>query len=191
MGVGAARPAPAGQGIGGPANAAPLPGSSPLPWDARATAETAGAIRKGSDSLATLQANDEIQKRNFGIESGYDNSPYSQAALLQRRHDIEHRGALAGAGRQLYAGSTVNHLRGTDFAFSRDMTSLREQAEAAAQQNARERTAAEHDEQNAAEEAQAGAIERAEEAEPDASAAPAGKKKIRRKNQGKKGGKAR
>jgi hypothetical protein len=182
IGGGSALPGRGAAPAGAPGAPGAPAGASPLPWDSRANTDAAGALRSRDDTFASLDANFEAKERGYGLSPGFQNSPYSQALMLQRRHDIERKGAITGAGRRLYAGSTVGHLRGADFSYDRDLTGLKEQEAIDRANYERDRNAAQHQYETDSEDAQSGAIERREETEPDSSAAPA-KKKIKRKGQ--------
>jgi hypothetical protein len=163
-----------GLGVGGakPVAAAPTPASAAPaapPWDATAQAEEAAAQRAYEDSVGSISSQRDFRERYFGLGDGYNDptaNPYSQAALLQDQHEIGERGTMNAAGLQLYAGSTVNRLAGNDSAYAKNLYNLKLQQEEEQARWAQEEQAAQHARESAREEASAGAIQRAAEAEP-------------------------
>lgn len=141
--------------------------SSAMPWDSQATLESAGSYRNAQDKLAGIRGNWDAEQRSIGIGQGYENNPYSQASLLQRQREIGNRGAINGAGNQLYAGSTVNHLGQVERGYNEGYAHLQEQYEARKAQVEREETATQHEAEQEQEEAQLAAIERAREEAPE------------------------
>jgi hypothetical protein len=101
-----------------------------MPWDAIATAEDAGSQRKSSEGLAGAAAERDFKERQYGLGAGYNvNNPYSQAALLESQHVAGRRGSVNAAGNQLYAGSTINRLRGVDQRYGQSLSALKLQRE--------------------------------------------------------------
>lgn len=168
--VGLAGAKPAGGGGGGGAAAAglaapaPTPPPAGAPWDAQAEREWGGGENKYRDKMAGIQGDWAYRQEWYGL--GGASNPYSQAALLQHRHEVDNRTVMNSAGNQLYAGSTVDRHAAADRTF--DVAYKQLEAAYAAENAKREREEAEarhewEDEQAAIRE---GAVGRAEEVEP-------------------------
>ena len=84
-----------------------------MPWDSQAERESAELGNEAADTQTSLGADYERFQRELGFGVGADN-PYSQVAQLKERRDNNRRGTLNTAGNQIYAGSTVNRLRGAN-----------------------------------------------------------------------------
>lgn len=175
--VGAGRPAKpsnAQRGIGGGGGGAGALSSSTglpqtstaMPWDARATLETAGGYRSAQDKLAGLRGNWDAEQRSIGLGAGYENNPYSQASLLVRQKAIGTRGINQRPG-QLYSGATINHLGQVERGYNEGYAHLQEGYEARKAQVEREEQATQGEIQQQQEEAQLAAIERAEALAPE------------------------
>jgi len=188
IGVGPGRPAgqrpPRNpQGPQTPSYTPPAPVGSP--WDAQAEREAGESQTSYGDQLAMLQGNWQAREDWYGL--GATNNPYSQASLLQRRHEVEQRGVLTGSGNQLYAGSTVNARAATDRRYSVDREALEAQFAAESSQHEREQEALQHARGAEGGRIKEGAIGREEEREPPPAPLGPGKPSG---GGGKKGGKA-
>jgi len=84
-----------------------------------------GARKTYLDSTANLDLAEQTAKQDYGIDPGFNDyqaNPTSRAAALEAAYKTANRGTMAGAGYQLYSGSTSNRL-GTnrrDYDFNRD-----------------------------------------------------------------------
>lgn len=140
--------------------------STAMPWDSQATLESAGSYRNAEDKLAGLRGNWDAEQRSIGLGQGYENNPYSQASLLVRQKEINTRGINQRPG-QLYSGATINHLGQAERGYNEGYAHLQEGYEARRGQVEREELATQHEIQQAQEEAQLAAIERAREQAPE------------------------
>lgn len=196
MGIGQGHPAQANIGLGGgrPAPQGPLGGAiggnvggmlggggvpAPLPWDSISTLESGSSQRRQGDTMSQIASERDRSERYYGIGEGYNvNNPYSQAAQLMAQHNAGRLGTVNAAGNQLYAGSTINHLRGVDNRYNVARNSLDERRADSLAGFQQGELRAQREGEEGAEDAQIGAIERAEQQPLEA--AP-GKKKIQPK----------
>lgn len=143
-----------------------------MPWDSQAEREWGDSERGYNDRVAGLQGDWVAREDWYGL--GGVSNPYSQAALLSHRHEVDQRGVMNSAGLQLYSGSTVNRRAAADRSFNIDLESLRAAYEAERARKDREVESARHDwerEQGAIREGAAG---RAAEREPPPAPEPPG-----------------
>jgi len=171
IGLGQARPAGGGgsqsSGGGGGGGTAPPPAAqapAAQPWDAQAERESGAAGRKFGDTYADITGGWNAREEWYGY--GETSNPYSQAALLSHRHDVDNRTVLNSANNQLYAGSTVNRHQAADRRFSIDSEALKAAFEAERAKKDRELQQAEHEYGDEIAGIREGPILRAEELEP-------------------------
>lgn len=197
-GVGPARALTGGPATpGGLAGPTPAPAQpTPMPWDVQSANDEAGALKRRSDTLTSLDAAHFRSQQDFGLEgtwADYATNPYSQAALLQRSYDTSQRGSknsYAAQG-QLYAGSLTNARNANTHQYQLGRNDLQSRAAEEAARYQSERTGAQDAYNEALSEAAWGRIQAGLDSEPDASAAPAaggGGKKKRKKGGGGNGG---
>jgi hypothetical protein len=95
-----------------------------VPWDSGAETSAQGLGLQYANRQAGLSGDQTYEEEQTGIGANGANNPYSDAAMLKRQRDIGNRGAVNGAGNQLYAGSTVNAVRGVAGAYDRNLKGL-------------------------------------------------------------------
>ena len=192
IGLGQAHPAPAGHpGSGGGAPGAPASpaGPAPTPWSSKAQQIVAGAQKSYLNSTANFDLAEQQAKQDYGLDPGfndYKSNPYSRAALLQQNYLDANRGTMNSAGLQLYSGSTSNRLGANRSGYDQNRDALTKTYRDALGEISAKRTEAAEAKAEKEQEAEWGAIEAAEGAPLDSSAAPAsggGNKKQRRKKQ--------
>lgn len=177
IGVSRGRPARPSAGYGGQGRGDPQVGArsgaqasagglSAMPWDSQATNTSASGQRTYSDTIAGIGAERDFKLREYGLNPGYENNPYSQASLLQRQREIGIRGINQRPG-QLYSGATINHLGQTERGYNEGSYRLKTAQEQDVARWEREELRATHEKEEADEEAQQRAIERAEEQAPE------------------------
>lgn len=150
-----------------------------MPWDSQAERESAELGNEAGDTRASLAADYERFQREAGFGLGADN-PYSAAATLKQQRDSNRRGTLNTAGNQIYAGSTINKLRGANRRYDVGYQKLQDQnAQAqAAYQRGLGRT--QRDQQQGAAAIKEGALNRKVASEPQPLAAGPGRRSRRR-----------
>lgn len=155
--------------------AAPAPAApTGMPWDARAQQEFGAAQTKYNDTIAELQGNWATREQFYGFGANGANNPYSQASLLAKHHEWNERGRSNASGLQAFAGSNVNAEREEVGRYTTSYEQLLQAYEAEKAQNQRKEEQAKHEEEEGEENAQLGAIERAQQTEPEPVAAPGG-----------------
>lgn len=97
-----------------------------MPWDSQAERESAELGNEAADTRTSLAADYERFQRESGFGLG-EGDPYSEAAKLKEQRDNARRGTLNTAGNQIYAGSTVNRLRGANRQYDVDYKRLQDQ----------------------------------------------------------------
>ncbi len=155
------------------------------PWDAQAEEQWGAGEQSYNDRLAELEGGWQSREEWYGL--GATKNPYSQAALLERRHEIARRGNLNSAGNQLYAGSLVNAMAGADRNYNEGFESLRAAYAAEQEQNERQKEQARHEREAEEGATNREAIERAEEVEPPPTPGPEGAGGGNKKGKAKKG----
>lgn len=136
------------------------------PWETDPLSQNAFALANKTygNTAAYIGANREGLERHYGLNANGEplgeTSPYSLAMQLQRRRENERRGAVTGAGLNLYSGSTINHLRGADFRYGQDQAGLKEQFASELEKLRRQETEAEEAKEGAYQEGREGANER-------------------------------
>jgi hypothetical protein len=135
-----------------------------VPWDAQAEREFGGGQQKYQDRIGGISGDWQYRQEWYGL--GEKSNPYSQAALLQHRHEVDNRTVMNSAGLSLYSGSTVNRHASADRSYDVNKEALEAAYAAEEAKVNRELDEAQHeweDEQAAIRE---GALGRAEEIEP-------------------------
>jgi hypothetical protein len=171
------RSAPAG---GAPPAATPY---TPTPWNSKADQIVAGAQKSYLDASGNFDLAEQNAKQEFGLDPGFNDykvNPNSRAALLEETYLKGNRGITNSAGLQLYSGSTSNRLGAnrTDYGVNRDQ--LAKTYRDALGEISAGRTKAAEEKAEKEREAEWERISAAESAEPEAEAAPAGKKAPRK-----------
>jgi len=143
------------------------PGAAPLPWDSIAEAKVAEAGATEKNSVDQIAANRALGMQEFGIDEGYDDyktNPFSQAAILQHRHESNEAGITTTAGLAGYSGQTANA-----HGIEAGQTNQAHQGIVSEDERAKagwlaEEQAAQQADREAVQEAQEGAVNRAAEA---------------------------
>lgn len=141
-----------------------------MPWDAQAQQESGEALTAETNTIAELGANWAGRETYYGFGDNGANNPYSQAALLATHHEWNERGRSNSSGLQAFAGSNVNAEREEQGRYTTSYGQLLQayQAEKAAETAKEERAKQELNDAESA--AQLGAIQRAQESEPEPAA---------------------
>jgi hypothetical protein len=151
-----------------------------MPWDAQAQQEVGEATNNYNDTIAELGANWAGRETYYGFGENGANNPYSQAALLAKHHEWNERGRSNASGLQAFAGSNVNAERQEVGRYTTSYGQLLQayEAEKAANDAKKERALHEYQDVVGVEgkggSAQLGAIQRAQETEPEPVAPPEG-----------------
>lgn len=148
------------------ASSAPPPSAPPVgrPWDSTAERQWGAGEQKYHDIYAELEGSWKAREDYYGL--GLTKSPYSQAALMERQHEVNSRSNLNSIGNQLYSGSLLNRQSGTDRRFDVGIEGLRAAYSADKEANELSKTKAQHEWEREQGEISEEAVQRAEEAEP-------------------------
>jgi hypothetical protein len=118
-----------------PQGGGPTPVGTTSPWDTDPISQSkfTNANTNYSNAIGYDASNRESLVNSYGWGAIGPNgetinpvySPFSIASLLQRTHDINRRGAVNGAGLNLYSGATTSHLQQADFRYGQEEHSKR------------------------------------------------------------------
>lgn len=190
QGISPGRPAnPKGQSAGqyaAPAAPPAAPPQAPMPWDVAASNDEAAAERKRDNAQTGLSAGWLRSEQDYGLQgpwADYKTNPYSQAALLQRQYQNAQQGTKNSyaAGGHLYSGALLRAREGNTTAFDQSRDQLVRSRDDAFAKNQAERVGADDAYNEAKGEAGWRRVNAGIAEEPDATAAPAGKKKRKSK----------
>lgn len=175
IGLGQAQPVHPASGLAGNRPATPgvhapkAPAAISPPWETDPLyASGAGeALQTLQDKTAGLNAGWQYKQEQYGLGQ-YANNPYSQAALLGRKHEAARKGIVNTSGLNLYSGNTVNHLAGADRNYDINLKNLEAREAAEEAQYTSEQQAAQDAYDEAIGNFKTEALERAAKTEPAA-----------------------